>query len=249
MERLAAFLLTTLISGQAFACPEPSKELLFHSCWGTARIELRLLPEESALPAIGAGRRLIVTGAYTGTEPRGQGLPNPVGLFTHGGAVINPNLGRMDGMLLVDPSIGQPEVHHRTLLPFGGRDYDLTTLDQRRAFLAEAATHGLSVMQSHLLIVDGQVDVRPLEGAPVFVRRILFTDDAGFGVYQTSWPKTLHDAASQLAEALAPRMAMNLDMGSYDYCQWVENGAESSCGGLDRDDTGKLSNLLVLTIE
>ena len=249
MQRLAAFILTSLIAGQAFACPEPSPELLFHSCWGAARMELRLLPEEFPLPETGAGSRLAVTGAYTGTKPRGEGLPNPVGLFVDGGAVINRNLGRMDGVLLVDPASGQPELHHRERLPFGGRVYDLTTLDQRRTFLAEAVARGLSVMQSHLLIVDGQVDVRPQQDAPVFARRMLFTDDEGFGLYQTRRPKTLHDAATQLGEVLAPWMALNLDMGSYDYCQRAEGGAESSCGRLDREDTGKLSNLLVFILE
>ncbi len=122
-------------------------------------------------------------------------------------------------------------------------------LDQRRAYVAEASAHGLSVLQSHLLIVDGRVDVRPQEDAPVFIRRMLFIDDEGFGLYQTRWPKSLHDAAQQLAEALAPRMALNLDMGSYDYCLRAEDGADTGCGGLDRDDTGKLSNLLVLTLE
>ncbi len=85
--------------------------------------------------------------------------------------------------------------------------------------------------------------------SPVFVRRMLFIDDEGFGLYQTGWPETLHDAATQLAGALAPRMALNLDMGSYDYCQRADVDAEASCGRLDRDNTGKLSNLLVLTVE
>jgi hypothetical protein len=44
-------------------------------------------------------------------------------------------------------------------------------------------------------------------------------------------------------------MALNLDMGSYDYCQRATDGVESSCGGLSRNDTGKLSNLLILTLE
>jgi hypothetical protein len=59
----------------------------------------------------------------------------------------------------------------------------------------------------------------------------------------------MRDAASQLADALAPRMALNLDMGSYNYCQRLEAGVESNCGSLDRRETGKLSNLLLLTIE
>ena len=249
-QRLAAFLLSILVAGKAFACPEPSRELLFHSCWGAARMELRLLPESLPLPPANAtGRRLIVTGAYTGTEPRGAGLPKPVGLFVDRGAVVNPNLGRMDGVLLIEPANGQPQLHHRTRLPLGGRIYDLTELDQRLAFIDAASKRGLSVLQSHLLIVDGQIDVRPQEDAPVFVRRMLFTDPSGFGVYQTRWPETLHDAVRRLAGAVAPRMALNLDMGSYDYCQGATGGMESSCGGLSRDNTGKLSNLLVLTLE
>ena len=250
MLRLAAFLIAALISGPAAACPPPSDKLLFHSCWGQGRLAVVLLPEDLPLPEAAAeGRRLVVTGSYTARDRRGDGLPKPVGLFVRGGAVINPNLGHMDGILLVDPANGQPELQHRARLALGGRDYDLTALDQRRAFLAEASAHGLSVIQSHLLIVDGEVDVRPQEDAPVFIRRMLFVDDEGFGLYQTRWPKSLHDAARQLAEALAPRMALNLDMGSYDYCQRAKAGTETSCGRLDRGDTGKLSNLLVLTLE
>jgi len=242
--------LVTLGAAPAAACPLPSDTLLFHNCWGQGRLAVLLLPEDLPLPeAAPQGRRLVVTGAYTARDSRGDELAKPVGLFVHGGAVINPNLGRMDGVLLVDPADGAPELHHRERLALGGRDYDLTVLSQRRAFVAEASAHGLSVLQSHLLIVDGRVDVRQRDDAPVYVRRMLFVDDEGFGLYQTRWPVTLHDAARQLGQALGPRMALNLDMGSYDYCQRAEDGAEAGCGRLDRDDTGKLSNLLVLTRE
>lgn len=249
--RLAGLaLLATLAAAPAAACPPPSDTLLFHSCWGQGRLAVVLLPEDLPLPeAAAAGRRLVVTGAYTARDSRGDGLTKPVGLFVHRGAVINPNLGHMDGILLVDPANGRPELQHRARLAMGGRDYDLTELEQRHDFRAGASARGLSVLQSHLLIVDGEVDVLPQEDAPLFTRRMLFTDEAGFGLYQTGRPETLLDAARQLAEALAPRMALNLDMGSYDYCQRAEDGAEAGCGRRDRDDTGKLSNLLVLTLE
>jgi len=241
-------LLVTLGAAPAAACPLPSDKLLFHSCWGQGRLAVVLLPEDLPLPeAAPQGRRLVVTGAYTARESRGDGLAKPVGLFVHDGAVINPNLGRMDGMLVVDPADGAPELHHRERVALDGRDYDLTVLGQRRAFVTEASAHGLSVLQSHLLIVDGRIDVRQQDDAPAYVRRMLFVDEAGFGLYQTRWPVTLHEAARRLGQALAPRMALNLDMGSYDYCQRAEGGAEASCGRLDRDDTGKLSNLLALT--
>jgi len=239
-----------LFVAPAGACPAPSDQLLFHSCWGDARIAVLLLPEELPLPEPSAeGRRMVVTGAYTGRENRTEGRPKPVGLFVHRGTVINRNLGRMDGVLLIDPATGQPELHHRQRLVLGGRSFDLTQLDQRLAFLAGASALGVSALQSHLLIVDGAVDVREQEDAPVFTRRILFVDAEGFGLYQTRWPQTLFDAAHQVLSDLAPRMALNLDMGSYDYCQRTEEGVESGCGALDRSSTAKLSNLLMLTLK
>lgn len=251
IHRIAGLALLVFVAApQAFACPQPSDNVLFHSCWGQGRLAVYLLPEDVPMhEPVTEGQRLTVTGAYTSREARGDGLPKPVGLFARDGVVINPNLGRMDGVLVVDPVNGQPELHHRERLSLGGRNFDLTKLDQRREFIGEASEHRLSVMQSHLLIVDGQVDVRPQEDAPAFVRRMLFIDNSGFGLFQTNWPETLHDAAMKLAVELAPRMALNLDMGSYDYCQRAEDGAESSCGALGHDETGKLSNLLVLTLE
>ena len=44
-----------------------------------------------------------------------------------------------------------------------------------------------------------------------------------------------------------PDMALNLDMGSYDYCRFSENGREIGCGILG--GTAKLSNLLVMSSE
>jgi hypothetical protein len=247
--RLAGMAIIAILAATpVYACPIPSATLLFHSCWGQGRLEVRLLPEDLPLPEpAGAMRSLTVTGSYTARETRSGGHPKPVGMFVHGGLVTNPNLGRMDGILLVDPDDGQPELYHRARLHLGTQQFNLRVLDERRAFLAEATLRGLSVLQSHLLIVDGNLDVRPQENAPLFVRRVFFTDAFGFGIYQTEWPRTLQDAATQLANTLAPRMALNLDMGSYNYCQRVENGVESSCGGLDRDKTEKLSNLLLLT--
>jgi hypothetical protein len=243
-------ILAILAADLAAACPPPSDMLLFHSCWGQGQLAVRLLPED--LPLHGPAEtvnRLTVTGAYTARENRDGGLPKPVGMFVHDGAVINPNLGRMDGILLADPGTGQPELHHRARLRIDDRDFDLRLLDQRRAFLTVAKTRGLSVAQSHLLIVDGRVDVRSQEDAPAYVRRMLFIDKSGFGLYETAWPETLRDAARLLDDALAPQMALNLDMGSFNYCQRVKNGVEDDCGAIDRSEIGKLSNLLVLTLE
>lgn len=235
---------------EAGACPPPSGELRFHSCWGEGRLAVALIPEDLPLsPVPENARRLVVTGAYTATDTRDGGLPKPVGLFVHDGRIVNPNLGRMDGVLIVDPTVGTPELHHRSRLPFGGQIYDLTRLDQRRAFLSGAALAGVSVLQSHLLIVEGRIDVQRQDGAPTFVRRILFSDADGFGLFQTAMPATLRAAAERLTSHLSPIMALNLDMGSYDYCREVLEGIEVGCGVLGRDDTEKLSNLLILTLQ
>jgi hypothetical protein len=246
---LVALAILLLASSGAWACPPPSAELLFHSCWGDARLTAALLPEERALAVLPAlSRGVAATGVYTAKEPRADGLPKPVGVFVHRGQVINPNLGRMDGILLIDPVTGQPQLHHRRRVGLAGQSYDLTDLGRRRAFLSQAASSGVSVLQSHLLIVDGRVDVRPQEAAPVFARRILFTDDLGFGLFQTPASDTLRGAAERLAVKFAPRMALNLDMGSYDFCLAVDGGVETNCGFLGRGDTAKLSNLLLLSL-
>lgn len=249
--RLAALaLLLTLIARPAeAACPAAGGGLLFHSCWGAARISLKLLPDDLPLSRPPAeGLRLVVTGTYTGTGTRTSGAHKPVGLFLRRGEVINRNLAHMDGVLVIDPESGQPDLQHRERVRLGATVYDLRELDQRSAFIKAAAARGLSVMQSHLLISDGQVDVTQQESAPAHVRRLLFANADGFGVWQTPVAMTLRDAAVAIDAALAPDMAINLDMGSYDFCRRTQAGAETNCGALSPEATGKLSNLLLLTL-
>lgn len=236
-----------LSAASALACPAPSPELLFHSCWGEGRARVLLLPEDSLPDPVTAAEHLLVTGAYTATDTRDGGLAKPVGLFVHGGRVINPNLARMDGVLVVDPA-GTLSLHHRAAVPLGGHSHDLRTLAERQAFAAAASAAGLSVLQSHLLIGDGRLDVRPVPDAPRAVRRMLFTDADGYGIWQPPGLLTLHEAAEALVAAHAPRMALNLDMGGHDYC-W-RHGPEGarSCGLLGRDETATLSNLIGLEI-
>lgn len=247
---LAAALGLALLAAPALACPEPSDELVFHSCWGDARAELLLLPEDAPLaPAPAEGERLTVTGAYTGREPREGGHPAPVGFYMRRGEVVNRNMGRMDGLLVVDPEDGTLGLYDRAAVPLAGEVYNLRDLDDRRAFIEAASARGLSAMQSHLLVIRGAPDVGDQPDAPRFRRRVLFTDAHGYGVFQTSDAVTLHDAAMRLDEALAPTMALNLDMGSYDFCLRARGGVERQCGLLGRDQTEKLSNLVRLGID
>ena len=250
MTPAAAGLGLALLAAPAFACPEPSRELIFHSCWGEARADLVLLPEDAPLPEPrGDGLRLIVTGAYTGREARETGHPAPVGLYMRDGELVNRNMSRMDGLLVVDPADGGLALYDRTSVPQGGDTLNLRQLEPRHRFVDLAAAEDLDVLQSHLLIIDGEPDVADVPDAPRFRRRILFTVGEDFGLFETADAVTLHEAAQRLDEAVAPDMALNLDMGSYDFCLRHEDGVERLCGVLGREQTEKLSNLLMLTLE
>lgn len=248
LARLALALVLLLPQLAAAAtCPEEDDRVLFHSCRGQATAELLLLPEEAeSLTVPSPGDALVVGGGYTGTDQRDEGRPNPVGIFVDDGRLVNPNLARMDGILVIDPD-GQPQIHHATRVPLRDAVADLTDPDQRLDFAAWAAENGLSVMQSHLLITDGRVDVRPQMDAPKARRRLLFSGPDGWGVYQTRNAVTLFDAAFELNRRIRPEMALNLDMGSYDYCLRTTDGAAINCGVLGVSETAKLSNLLRFT--
>lgn len=241
----AAFLLASMAAPAAAGnCPPADPRLLFHNCRGPSAVELLLLPEDSGrLSTARAAEVLVVSGAYTGADTRDEGRPNPVGLFVDDGRVISPNLARMDGVLVIGPD-GQPEIFHRERVPLRGRLADLTDPDQRIDFAYWAAEHGRSVMQSHLLIVDGRLDLGQQPDAPTARRRMLFIGPGGWGVYETAEAVTLFDAAYEVQQRYHPRMAINLDMGSFDYCVLVRDGVAETCGVLGPAQIDKLSNLL-----
>ena len=217
-------------------CDLRDADLIFRSCGG-ATVQLRLLPEDAGPTPANA---LDVTGAYTATDKRSEGWPKPVGLFARGGEVISREYVRFDGVLTIVG--GAPALHYRHDVTLGDDRFDLELASDRARFLDRAATVGAGVLQSHLLIVDGKVDTAPIDGAPRFRRRILFQDaEGGFAVFDSS-PRslTLHEATEEVAARFAPDMALNLDMGSYDYCS---RGAEP-CGALPISAMGKLSNVL-----
>jgi len=192
---------------------------------------------------------LLVTGAYTGINmvTSRENKPHPVGLFLHDGEVINRHMAPMDGILIVQN--GDIEIHHRERVEFRGELYNLRKLSDRSKFIHSAVAVKADVLQSHLLIVSGELDVRPREDAPEFRRRMLYvTDMEHVGVYDTGTERmTLYEAAKELWEQTPVSMALNLDMGSYDYCQIRKNDEWQSCGVLSFSANRKLSNLLQIT--
>lgn len=240
-RRLFGLIVAAALASPAAAkdlCSSSDDTLIWSACGDAAKLELRLLPEEFGDPPSGS---LDVTGVYTAEDLRGEGLPKPVGLFVRGGEVVSREYVRFDGVLLIDPN-GKPALNHRFRTKLGEAVFDLEDPEGRSAFLAMAAAEGYSVAQSHLLIVDGAIDAFPQVGAPAFRRRILFqTADGSYGVYDST-PRvlTLAEATEDVAARFAPVMAINLDMGSFDYCY---RGAKR-CGALSKAGAAKLSNVL-----
>jgi len=247
---LAALL--AVMAGRAQACPEATPELLWHSCWGDASYALHLLPEDLPLaPPVNDEERLTVTGAYTAREPREGGHPEPVGLFIRQGVLVGRHLARMDGILVIEPNGGSARIAHRAAVPLGGQVYDLTAFETRARFLRDAVEARVSLIQSHLLVVDGRSDVGEVENAPAHIRRLIVEDAHGIGLWQSRWPVTLAQAARDVIADLGPRMAMNLDMGSFDFCLLERpDSVPASCGSIAPagSDVSKLSNLVSLAL-
>ncbi|WP_339950855.1 hypothetical protein [uncultured Albimonas sp.] len=256
VRRGACLLAAVLLAAPHAAAAPEGEGVLASACPGPGAMDLLLMPEEAeALDAEAAA--LTVTGAYTATDKRDAGKPKPVGLFLHRGQAISLEYGRMDGLLVIEAD-GAARILSAPSAQVAGASFDLTDLEGRRAFVAAAKTAGASALQSHLLIRDGELDLRPVESAPAAIRRILFQDsDGALAIWQSgARALTLHEAAEELARLHAPAMAMNLDMGSYDFCERTGaqsaaagdgvRGASYSCGFLDRQGLERLSNLIRL---
>ncbi|MEL7462537.1 MAG: hypothetical protein AAFN79_00620 [Pseudomonadota bacterium] len=240
MRRAAIFALgLTALAAPALGCEAPADEgLLYFSC--APKAELLLLPEDAGVPSLGDDE-ILVTGGYTATDRREGGRPKPVGLFVSEGRVASREYVRFDGVLTVEA--GRPTLHYRRRVSLGGAVWDLEDKAARAAFLEAARARGAGVAQSHLLIIDGAVDTAPVDGAPRFRRRILFQTDEGIGIWDSGAEMLTLDAAARSVHGrFAPEMALNLDMGSYDFCQI----GEARCGALSYAQTGKLSNMLRL---
>ncbi|SFI00018.1 hypothetical protein SAMN05216258_103465 [Albimonas pacifica] len=249
-RRGACLLAALMFAGPLGAAPE-GEGVLAAACPGPGALDLILLPEEMAKLDDGAAA-LTVTGAYTATDKRDETKPKPVGLFLHRGRAVSLEYGRMDGLLVIEAD-GAARIVAAPAAQVAGGAHDLTDPEGRRAFIAAAKSSGASALQSHLLIRDGELDLRPVDDAPLAIRRILFQDrDGALAIWQSgARALTLHAAAEELARLHAPAMAMNLDMGSYDFCErtgpeTASGGASYSCGFLDRQGVERLSNLIRL---
>jgi len=224
--KLEVLTLATLLASASVAGACTADGILFFD----ANLRATLIVAPDDLP-LSDSRGITVTGAYTGTETRENGAPAPVGFFLRDGEIINRNGGPMDGVFLIDEDGAR--ITRRDVL-------GIDSAEGRVEMSQRAQAESISLLQSHLLISDGELDLREVEDAPRFTRRILIQTEDGIGIWQSAQPLTLYAAAVAVETACAPTMALNLDMGSYDYC--VSDGRY--CG--IRRDTDRLSNLLRL---
>ncbi|MFO7855039.1 MAG: hypothetical protein R6V44_07445 [Paracoccaceae bacterium] len=230
----------------ALAAGGAAAEVIAAACPGPGAADLLLLPEERSAALAPPAGGVAVTGAYTGAEPRAEARPKPVGVFLRDGATVSLELARMDGMLVVDAE-GAATLATTRAVPLGGTTFDLSDLAGRMAFAEAAEAAGASALQSHLLIRDGALDLRAVEGAPTARRRALMeTPDGRLLLWESDGPLTLHAAAEAMRAAHAPAMALNLDMGSFDFCRRGTAEGWRNCGFVTADTLDRLSNVLVL---
>ncbi len=235
-----SFALPHIAQAQETVPCRESASLLLNSCKTPVAVHLRIVPYKSE---DNGDHVMTVTGTYSSADRFGI-----EGLVIQGGKLVSRRYKNWDGVLIVDAQ-NKPHVFHSSDVTLMGEHFNLKEKPSRTAFIAKAKDLGVSVLQSHLLISNGGLDVSDVVGAPEFYRRMLVTfDDGSFGVWQTADAKTLYAAATEVKKQLDPKMALNLDMGAYDFCLRGPKHALSDCGAL-LVPVEKLTNLLEFVAE
>jgi len=234
---------SALASSAAADCAK--EHTLFTACEGTVNAQLLVLPQEPSTTFHSASRIVTVTGTYSSGDRFGI-----EGLALKDGEVISSRFQGWDGGLLISPD-GTPQIVNVARLKLHNERYNLKSSADRSAFVKAAKTEKTSFIQSHLLITEGRLDTREVEGAPKFRRRILYSDSQGaISLYDSGTERlTLYEAARELFGNHNAHMALNLDMGSYDFCQIVTENHVENCGVLASETDSRLTNLLRFTIQ
>ncbi len=182
---------------------------------------------------------LLITGTYSSPEGKVEGL------VINKGEIVRSGVYPWDGLLTVN-NAGKISLANVNEVELAGNRLNLrANKSDRKAFFKHAGATKLSAIQSHLLVTEGQVDVKQREEAKAFRRRVIIEDFEGrISVYDSTPQRiTLYQAARISKEMYGARFAINLDMGTYDFCFRKLPGKDgSSCGLIS--DTSKLTNLL-----
>ena len=166
----------------------------------------------------GYTKRLEMTGTYTSS------FQHPTGLFAIDGEVINPVLQSWVGLVIID-SEGKVQVKDINMLEYQFRHFDIQhSYQDYLDFLDLVNDLKLSLLQSHLIVKHGEIDVSP-DNTKRFRRRVIFQDASSAVSIYDSFERhlTLYETAEILVKEYQAVNAVNLDMGPYGYCARYEN--------------------------
>ncbi|MGH6816778.1 MAG: hypothetical protein ACREC6_13855 [Hyphomicrobiaceae bacterium] len=223
-------------------CDDPN--ILFHSKGHSYRAAIDFpIGRNTQDPYAPPAADLLITGTYTTPDKM------PTGLAVDGNRIISSMLQPWDGLIVVrnDGRIFLKDIER---FEFDWEPLDLRrSLEHYQKLLRTAAERGWTMVQSHLLIRQEAVIVKNAPGLPKFQRRMILQDRNGaIAIYDSRDRQlTLFEASEEVVRKYAPQLAINLDMGVYDFCRRRGTGGLiEKCGFLD--DTVKLTNLIRIDI-
>jgi hypothetical protein len=204
--------------------------------------ELPLYAFQNRLKKSDLRNRLIVTGTYTSP------FNTPVGLTINQGKVLNPALQKWDGILVIDYN-GKAHITDINHLMYNFTLFDIrNSYKDYLTFFQIAQVNKLTIIQSHLIISNGNIliDKQNLKREK-FRRRVIFqTKDNALYVYDSFKQRlTFYKLAQILKNKYNAKIALNLDMGTYNYAVLYENNREKK----NYSELGSrviLSNFLVI---
>lgn len=223
---------------QAKDCGTLGENILFYSCDKQAVILLKFHPLELSHKT---NNILSVTGAYSSGDRFGV-----EGLAFDGKRLVSSRFQNWDGIFLVSPN-GVPHIFNSKKVNLWKKNFDLTLKNDRKKFIEIAQSKNWSMIQSHLLISNGNLDLYEIENARRYIRRMFFIKQTGWGVYQTKTASTLYEAAIEIKSLINPDMVINLDMGTYNYCQRSTDLGPKACGEL-LTNSKNLTNLITIKL-
>lgn len=198
----------------------------------------------SVIPDAGQVHQWVATGTYTSP------FHVPVGLSAARGRIANPAIRDMEGLVVITPN-GRWKIDHIDHLEYGLQPYRIRqSREDYLAFLSAIEQDQLSVFQSHLLVYEGVVQVPATADPARARRRVLFqTGRADLHVFDSkSEALTLREAALRVKERFGADRAVNLDMGTFNYCMKKEGIQPISYSHLP-DQGVIISNFLVVWYE
>lgn len=175
------------------------------------------LPMEAAYNAANpqaTQNRLIISGAYTSPTRV------PAGLTIDKGRVVNPVIQDFDGILEIFPD-GRLQIAHVDALQNNLKGLRIrSSFQDYLEFMRLAEGSGLTVVQSNLLLNNGEVLVQDDPLLKKLQRRVLFqTADGSVHVYDSlDKEQTLFETAKILKERFRAHRAINFETGSYSFC-------------------------------